>query len=241
MNKIRLCFLLLILLLMLPGAQSEECTHAWQDYSLTEHTYDETEPFLEPFDDDLHAVTRHFPQQECVLCGATQGFSSGSGWLESHSYEVKSWTYAEGEQAVTITWQCCQCAHEYTQTALIADIASGMYSNCLLGGACNENIIGYMDADGHILPGRSEDETIIPLWTRVVHNADMGVYLLAYRVYCPKCGRPLLRAFSSSKDTEPLPWPDVDMVTEQEFLTIDMPANLPYQLIEQLLSQQPAP
>lgn len=220
-----------------PGEQGDgECVHQWEfaDFSNYQTLLEQ-----EPGNDKNHWLGHYGSREICGICGEFNGYYRVSASGQSHAFVVTNCTESEAD-VIEILFRCRMCEYERSENTLIQTILDGNADTCLLGGACSRNIVGYMNDKGMILPDSmvgvpanydiGERERFIS----VIYDPIDQTFLFASRDYCPVCGR--ARVFAPSYPTPVFneSWYGLPIMTEEYFLTVDMPDNLPYQLIDQL-------
>ena len=208
---------------------SPECEHKWVLFT----SFLDMELTIEQNDDSSHNYVRSYPKEVCSLCGAY-----GDVWLASkesqpHAFELSGWSGTE--ENITMHLKCHLCGYEKDWAMGLEAILTSGAAPCLHGGQCTRGDRGYMDTQGKIVPWTWSAEEQVRL-VAVLHNADEQTYQPATRHYCSVCGRPgyddNLRNPPQTEFNES--WNSLPIMSEADFLTVDMPDDLPYQLIDQL-------
>lgn len=218
------------------------CRHKWgtSDFS-------DWEWFVEQEEDNQksHWLAHYGAQEICSICGEFNGYNRVSAAGQTHVFDVIRCTPLEGD-SIEILFRCRMCEYERCEKTTVQTIVDGTSGSCLLGGECSQNVVGYMNDDGLILPNSMVGELANfdigerEWFISIIYDPANQTFLLASRDYCPVCGRP--RFFSHSDATQIFNerWNGFPIMTEEYFLTVDMPNNLPYQLIDQLREEAQA-
>lgn len=213
-----------------------DCSHQWKDVedaALVASSRIE----MKAENDVYHVIYRLKPDAVCTICG--QIAYCGSGSYVVHSYVVKEWAREE-KGMIRIVYECCVCYHVHEVRVELQVVYDGTAESCLYGGKCDLRNVGFMNDRGQVLsnlnisiPNVFETGDMVWLSALIYDNAE-GTFLFAGREYCPVCGR----ARISTRETPTTGFRDryngLPIMTEDYFLTVDMPDNLPYQLIDQL-------
>lgn len=242
--------LLIILLLPISLASGEEpCEHEWSCFEPV-YGYLAEEVQWTVMDDDCHECVLTVPESICTRCGTRQYSGSIHAIANRHAYFVSDWYDQHDGTKVTITWVCSLCKFERKETVLLETIIDGSGETCLLGGKCDVRRVGYMHEDGYLYDSGA---TVLPDFTLpndakrlfyeavLAHNGEMGIELsLVSRTYCSQCGRPSVKPLSGALQSFEEQWSGMGVYTEDAYLQVDMPQNLPYQLIDQLRQEAAA-
>ena len=191
-----------------------------------------------------HAYMRYFPVKRCLTCDEIQ--YGGSASYAMHSYVVQEYHFQQEKEMIVVTWKCKVCKYQHTEQCEVQLIKEGKMPICLLGGSCEANARGYLYDNGIILPEMmgnvpveySGSEKL--LLHALIYNEQNQSFLQGYRQYCPLCGRPRIESLSQPTTKFKEKWNGLPIMTEQYFLTVDMPQNLPYQLIDTLRQESGA-
>lgn len=240
-------YLLLFLLLLLPvicASGEETCAHEWVAFNACTHGYLAEEVQFEPADKDGHQCILNVPESICLSCGSREYSGSAVSVKNRHAYLVKDWHEQNNGAEITITWVCSICAYERTETLTQEMILNGSGETCLHGGKCDVRHVGYMHEDGYlydsgatVLPDLTKPDDAKRLFCEAVlaRNGEMGIELsLVSRTYCSQCGRPSVKPMSWALQSFEEQWSGMGIYTEDAYLRVDMPQNLPYQLIDTL-------
>lgn len=234
----QICFMLpLVLALSLVAlAFAESCEHEWIDYELQAYNYAGVEYGYEQHSADAHLMNMVIPSQICKNCGETSEEVMRAGTAEPHVYKVTAWKYTEDEQSVEITYTCSDCAYQRIDCIALETICQGTASSCLWGGQCDRSQLGFMYEGGVIRRFQSDRQDYIRFSGVIEGTYQDGTkgYVLATREYCLVCGRPQMSVSQTVAGEMPEEWNVMPVYTQEEFLTKDMPSNLPYQVIDQL-------
>ena len=222
---------------MAEASEGDVCDHQWVSCTTADFKFSELEPVIRVVNEDQHGTYRYYPTEMCELCGDTQGRGYGAGSWSVHSFSLVKWEYINHEQEVVIFLHCDICDYDRVIVSDVETILSGASDSCLLGGQCPKNLYGVMYPEGisAVDSSRSVSEEIT--FSGVIEvpcTGESSHYFIAYRSYCPICGRPERNNVKTSVGELPEAWFNYPMYTEEEFLTVDMPDNLPYQLIDLL-------
>ncbi len=240
MKKFFYCLLVTILMFCNNSVCSAEeipptvCDHVWQQVLPSDQANNVAMNYVTSVDAHYHAIGRRYPDYQCTLCGETSGFSIGAGSLSPHSFSVLSFEYDQPSQTVSISFFCQVCNEHLTLSSTKQAILDGASDDCLTGGSCSNKVKCFINSDGIIVPVDSSME-----WTpfsAVVTNADNDYFVRASREYCCRCGKPSMLVYDTASGTLPTEWASFDLLSAEDFLSKDMPASLPYQLIELLRS-----
>ncbi len=213
-----------------------KCVHQWETMDFSHYN---TVVEQEVGDDERHWLGHYGSHETCSICGELNDYYRVSASGQSHAFDVISCKAFEGDE-VEILFCCRMCEYERSERTTIQTIVDGTAETCLLGGACPRNIVGFMNDKGIILP---DSMVGVPtnydigerVWfNAVIYDADNRTFLFSSRDYCPVCGRPRIFAPSYATPVFNENWNGLPIMTEEYFLTVDMPENLPYQLIDQL-------
>lgn len=215
-------------------SEAADCTHVWEPYAQEIHGQIADEIVLSEVDPLFHVYMVRSPGSVCAVCGECE-YSPGTGVHAYHSYEVKQWRCAETGDEVTISWSCRVCSYERTEHTTLQAIVQGTEANCLLGGKCDGARTGYMTDRQIITSGDRSNIVGEKEWfIALVYDPQAHTFLYASRDYCPLCGKPKIFAPAFATTVFNENWSGLPIMTEEYFLTVDMPDNLPYQLIDQL-------
>lgn len=241
-KKVFLLLGLVIILVCCTAAQAgetDECEHQWENCLTGDFEYDELEATVEPIDEQMHSIRRVYPKEMCAKCGATQGCGYGAGKRQVHSYDLVKWEYINHNSEVVIFLRCRICEYDYVMIENVQNIIEGREDNCLLGGTCPDNLSGSMYAEGiAATDGSRKDELRFSGVIEMPCENGANQYYIAYRTYCPICGRPERHNTENVYGEMPESWKEWVLYTEEEFLKADMPDNLPYQLVDQLRADE---
>ncbi len=237
-----LCMLILCMSVSCSVAEDTTCVHDWTLIEDYDPIFQMQEPVVRPYDEQKHIIMYDRPTEVCSLCGATRGQGHGAGYTQIHSYTVEEWQTINGGADVAFEFCCNVCGYERAETIALQEILDGLNDSCLLGGVCAAEYVGSMYPEG-IRPTRGSRTDSITLSgvVEVPCTEDRSHYYLAERIYCPICGRPQMQVFSildEARRDEWAKWTCYDLST---FLSMDMPENLPYQVIDSLRSQSTDP
>lgn len=217
-------------------AQEISCEHQWivEDKEGVQQKVE-----LENVNDKYHLLITYSLKSVCSECGE-QSFQNRNYTYMPHSYLVEGWSFENDKCSVNVTWQCCICGHVLSEVISMNDVLAGSLEWCLYGGECENKLSGYLHKDGYILPEGgaylpggvevNEKEYMIA----IIYDPNNMNFHFSHRTYCATCGRPYRLSTSSPTPMFNENWNGLPIMTEEYFLTVDMPENLPYQLIDQL-------
>lgn len=230
--KMACCIALIAALSMAVCALAEdaapECGHQWVLFT----SFLEMDQTIEQGNDSTHNWVRSYPKDVCALCGAYGDVWLASKTSQPHAFELAGWS---GEaESITMHLQCHLCGYEKDWTMGLEAILTSEAAPCLHGGQCTRGDRGYMDTQGKIVPWTWSAEEQVRL-VAVIYDADEQTFQPVTRHYCSVCGRPGYDDTLQNPQTEfSESWHGLPIMTEEDFLTVDMTDNLPYQLIDQL-------
>lgn len=218
-------------------AEDTACEHSWTLYTGYADDFLTQEAVIEPYDSETHTIIRAFPIEECSNCGEVRGQGYGAGYMQVHSYSVAGWQFVNEGMDVEIRFNCHICEYELTETVALQSILEGTETTCILGGECAANLAGSMYPEGiEQTNGFRTDAISFAGVVQVPCTEERSHYYLAERSYCPVCGRPQMQIFSIS-DALTAEWEKWPLYEADEFLSAEMPEELPYQLVDDLRLQ----
>ena len=235
-----LCLATVLVCVSAEGPVEDNCAHQWEPFNLTEHGYDPEMVHLVNVDAQRHKYMMPRPSSVCKLCG--ERLYQGEGTLSNdlHSYIVDEWHELIPGQSVFVTYKCAVCEYMHQVELSYQSICDGSAPSCLFGGACDQKAVGYMTTDGLVLP---QGEWILPAeladvekrWDiAIVYDMQDKTFCFTDREYCAVCGRPRIPETRQTTQVFYTNWNGLPIMTEEYFLEVDMPDNLPYQLIDNL-------
>lgn len=234
-----LCVLILcISMLAIQFVQAEGCQHQWNDVYSARDEY-ATQIVLHTVDDSCHWYMERYASAICVICNEL--LYEGDAWIPAaqHSFVVRDMNL-DVNNDVRVTFVCAVCDYVREEVTALHQLLSGTNQECLLGGQCDPTKVAYLTEKGIILP---EALGVVPhsfdagdkmLYAVLVYNKDTQSFQLASRVHCAVCGRPRINGYQSPSTVFSERWNGLQIMTEDYFLELNMPDNLPYQLIDQL-------
>lgn len=240
---------ILVLLMVLIGLCSvvcatadsvTDCVHDWVAFDKSVHGIQEDEVWLKEATASHHLYMHRLPTAVCQLCGAREYPDAASGTNVQHAYRVSQWEYAEDGASVRFVMECAVCEFLNEVSIETERIRQGIEESCLLGGACDERKQGTTYSNGMILPVGDEiypagfDAGEKEMLYALIYDETGKTFQFAYRLCCPVCGRPRIctDAMPSAEFHEK--WNGMQIMTRDYFLTIGMPDNLPYQVIDRI-------
>ncbi len=226
--------------------EAAACVHRWVPYNEALHGILPEEITVRQVDETYHACSRWYPSEVCELCGERTGGHGGGPWTP-HSYTVTDWSWNEAGDAARITLSCGVCQYVYTYELPLAALLTGTDDSCLHGGACDLRQSAQLYENGMILPYGKMDiyrpdlQLGEPQWyISLVYVEERGQYMFTDRVHCPTCGRPRADWYQQLPADYDLEGSGIPMMDEDQFLTVGVPEDLPYQLIDQLREEAAA-
>ncbi len=212
------------------------CGHQWTDDTAVLASVS-VKKEIQAADDMRHIISRLYPVMICTECGEV--VYGGTGAYALHSYTVKAWeSYPNG--TVSIDYQCMVCMHTCTMLVERKMLFDSTSDYCLTGGACDIGESGYLNKEGQILSelhisGADAEGWGEKAWfSALIYEPAEKTFLWGERVYCPLCGRPRVSTPELPTTYFDNRYNGLPIMTKEYFLTVDMPDNLPYQLIDQL-------
>lgn len=237
----RLCCVAFVVLAGLTGyvcAEGDEeadsiCDHKWENVFHIESI----EECIEQGDEEVHWLARYYPTMTCIYCGDYGTHIGGSKSGQPHAYELLEW-YG-GEESAIMLLQCHICGFQKQMEFEYDMILNAPKPPCLTGEPCTRRNRGEMNAQGKIVPWVKSDEERVSM-SALFYYEEAQTYRPVGRHYCYLCGRP-----GYEETVRPAPvikesWIGLTIMTEEEFFSVDMPNNLPYQLIDQLREEAQA-
>lgn len=209
------------------------CDHEWVRYYGSETIAANIEQCNETF----HWKVRHVAEEVCKHCGEYGEILRATKSSQPHAYELADWSGTE--ENISMRLQCHLCGFQKLIEIEYTAILNAEATPCLNGEPCVIGNRGYLNTQGKIVPWTDSVEEQVHL-TALIYYAEEKLFRPAGRYYCYVCGRPdydeSVRPESAFKEN----WNGFPIMTEEYFLTVDMPENLPYQLIDQLREEAQA-
>lgn len=242
MNCLRRAIMVLLACFCVIGnaKADSDCLHKWTDFDYGKHGYDPEKVTLEFVDDEYHCYKQSVPTSVCEYCGERMYEGRATATSAVHSFQVKDWNLDADTDELSLCVECAVCKYVREEWCNVQHILEGKVQSCILGGKCDDQNSGYLNQQGSII---ASGTWIVPPdfdmgeasgFVAVVYDEEEKIYQFSAREYCPLCGRPraVLRGWRTPDFREE--WDGLPVMSEEDFLTVGMPQDLPYQLIDQL-------